>query len=64
MILSLDRILDELNAHKRDRAQLYQQYIEERLIESMWAYYDDLSMCVSHLYSKYGTDKIIRELSR
>lgn len=62
MTSNLDRILNELNNHRRSKDHLYQYYIENRLNQSLKSYYEDLGLCVSHICSKYGADKIVKGL--
>lgn len=57
----LQKILNDLQKHKRPKSELMPIYIQERLEKSLAAYYNDVNMRLRYYKDKDGL-KILQEL--
>ena len=57
----LSNILNELSFYKRDKKELYINYINERLNKSLLSYYDSLNSCTKSIYNRYDKPHIFKE---
>lgn len=60
---NLKNIIDDLNKHKRNKPDLMEMYIKDRLNKSLEVYYSELSDSLKCLDGKSGI-KIMKKINR
>lgn len=58
----LNKELQSLNEHKRDKSLLIEYYVAKRLDKALTTYYNELKQSMSALNSKDGKFAVLRKL--